>query len=158
MKMTFERGTALAAAALALLLIPTIGSDSQADAQRRHPAYLHALSDLRLARAYLDRLTPSERIDEDQRMAIREIDFAIQDIRKAAIDDGKDLRDHAPVDANIQPRNRFQKAHEALAAAMRDVDQEEDDPRVRDLKHRSMEHIRLANDTIRHIQERLHLM
>jgi hypothetical protein len=158
MKISLKNSTTLAALALAILLIPTISSQSEANGQRRHPAYLHALTDLRLARAYLDRLTPSERIDEDQRIAIREIDLAIHDIREAAIDDHKDLRDHAPVDAHIQPRNRFQKAHEALAAAMHDVDQEEDDPRVRGLKHRSMEHIRLANDTIRHIQERLHLL
>ncbi|HWF06792.1 MAG TPA: hypothetical protein VHA06_24090, partial [Candidatus Angelobacter sp.] len=47
------------------------------DEPGRHPAYLHSLADLRDARAHLDRLTPSDRIDREEEHAIREIDAAI---------------------------------------------------------------------------------
>ena len=42
-------------------------------------------------------LTAQEMRDFEQR-AIQEIDQAIQDIKRASIDDGKNLNDHPPVD------------------------------------------------------------
>jgi hypothetical protein len=158
MKTTTRLSTVLAAITLGALLVPTISRQSEAVAQGHHPAYLHALADLRLARAYLDRLTPSEHIDQEQVIAIREIDFAIKDIKEAAIDDGKDLREHPPIDARIEPRGRFQKAREALAAANHDVTQEEDDPHTRGLQRRSIDHIHQAEVAVKGIQERLHLL
>ena len=65
-----------------------------ADEPGRHPAYLHALTDLRHARAHLERGTWSGRMDREEDHAIAEIDAAIREIKQAAIDDGKDLNDH----------------------------------------------------------------
>jgi Asp-tRNA(Asn)/Glu-tRNA(Gln) amidotransferase A subunit family amidase len=126
----------------------------QAQAQREHPAYIHALSDLRLMRAYLDRLTPSERVDDESQQAIDEIDAAIHEIKIAAIEDGKDLRDHAFIDAHITPSNRFHKAREAGDAAWHDLDREEDNGFAHGLKRRAMDHIEKANHIVDHIVRR----
>jgi len=135
-----------------------IFSAQPSQAERDHPNYLHALSDLRLMRAYLDRLTPSERIDEASERAIAEIDAAIREVKQAAIDDGKDLRFHAPVDAHITPSNRFHKAREAGNAAWRDVNRDEDNGYANGLKHRALQHIEAANHIVdqilRHIESR----
>ncbi len=120
----------------------------------QHPAYLHALSDLRLMRAYLDRLTPDERLDDESVQAIAEIDAAISDIKSASIDDGKDLRDHMPIDARIVPTDRFHKALEAGNAAWNDVDQEEDNDFARGLKRRTLDHIEHAQHIVDHILHR----
>src|SRR5579859_5428022 len=67
-----------------------------APAPQAHPAYLHALSDLRAARAFLAR-PASVTVKWDENVAIREIDAAIAELKQAAIDDGKPLEDHPPV-------------------------------------------------------------
>jgi len=158
MKKTAKIGRILTAFAVAALLVTTTSKRSEVQAQERHPHYLRALSDLRLARGYLDRLTPSERIDQDQQSAVSEIEYAIGEIKRAAIDDGKDIRDHAPIDAHIEPRDRFRKAREALRAAMDDVNQAEDDVHTKGLQARAMDHIRKANKAIEDIQRRMHLL
>lgn len=122
-----------------------------ADEPGRHPAYLHALSDLRAARAHLDRLTPSEHVDDEQLRAIDEIDKAIKEIKDAAINDGKDLNDHFPVDEHMDRRGRFHRALELLDKAHEDVAHKEDDPSVRGLRDRSLRHIDEAHHIVEHI-------
>jgi hypothetical protein len=68
-----------------LVLIPKA---APAQVPGPHPAYLHALSDLRLARAYLDQIAWPP-VQRDEEHAIREIDAAIGEIKQASIDDGK---------------------------------------------------------------------
>jgi hypothetical protein len=134
----------------------TLGAmPSHAQEPGRHPAYLHALSDLRLMRAYLDRLTPSERIDAESQHAIDEIDAAIHGIKLASIDDGRDLRDHVAVDARITPANRFRKAREAGNTAWAGVNHAEDNDFARGLKHRALDHIESANHIVDHIIRRV---
>ncbi|MGA7833154.1 MAG: hypothetical protein WCA21_19535 [Terracidiphilus sp.] len=150
--MKFGKHLLFAALAAATLFIAT--SPSQAQEYGRHPAYLHALSDLRLMRAYLDKMTPSERIDDESQHAIDEIDAAIREIKEASIEDGKDLRDHAPIDAHITPSNRFRRAREAGAAALHDLDREEDNDFAHGLRHRAVDHIEKANHIVDHILHR----
>lgn len=77
------------AALAAMLFAPVYSSVTAAPAAgREHPAYLHALSDLRDARAHLERPGGGER-KEQERKAIEEIDAAIFEIKKASIEDGK---------------------------------------------------------------------
>jgi hypothetical protein len=145
--------------AFALCLTFVIGTvPSQAQGFGNHPAYLHALSDLRLMRAYLDRLTPSERVDDESAHAIDEIDAAIREIKEASIDDHKNLRDHMPIDARITPSNRFHRAREAGNAAWHDLDREEDNDFARGLKHRAMDHVEKANHIVDHIVHRFDAM
>src|SRR5271168_931014 len=98
-----------------------------ADEPGSHPAYLHALTDLRHARAHLERVTPSDRIDREEEHAIAEIDKAIAEIKRAAIDDGKDLNDHPPVDSHLGHAGRYHRALELLDKAHRDISEREDD-------------------------------
>jgi hypothetical protein len=114
-----------------------------------HPAYLHALSSLRLARAFLQR--PSNIVIRwDENRAIREIDAAIREIREAAIDDGKNIDDHPPVDRPTWG-GRLQRALEMVVQARDEVSRDEDSPsgRVHRLRARSLEHIGNAERAIR---------
>src|SRR5271170_956642 len=67
-----------------------------ADNPGKHPAYLHALSDLRDARAHLEHFS-GDPVDQQEEHAIVEIDKAINEIKHAAIMDGKDIQDHMPI-------------------------------------------------------------
>lgn len=105
-----------------------------------HPYYLHALSDLRAARWFLYHQPGDLRVYADEDVAIREIDAAIGELKRAAIDDGKSLEDHPNVDVR-EHGSRLLKAIETLRKAHADVDHEEDNPEARGLKHRILEHI-----------------
>jgi hypothetical protein len=122
-----------------------------ADQPGKHPAYLHALTDLRNARAHLDRLTPSDRMDDEEQHAIAEIDKALGEIKRAAIDDGKDLNDHPPLDAHMGHRGRYHRALELLDKAHNDIAREEDDPSVRGLRNRAVEHFDEARRIVSHL-------
>jgi hypothetical protein len=123
---------------------------SQLDHRGKHPYYLHALSDLRDARGFLDKLGSDDTVDNDSMQAIRQIDAAIEEIKRASIDDGKDLHDHPPIDAHLKRTDRFHKAIELLDKAHNDVNQEEDDPAARGLKARSLKHIDDAHHDVDH--------
>jgi hypothetical protein len=124
---------------------------SFADEPGRHPAYLHALTDLRHARAHLENPAATHHMDKEEEHAIEEIDKAIEEIRHAAIDDGKDLRDHPPVDARMDRVGRFHRALELLDKAHNDIAREEDDPSVRGLRNRAIHHIDEAHRIVDHL-------
>src|ERR1700722_3153699 len=85
-----------------------------------HPAYLHAVSDLRYARALLFRPDWGP-VMRDQRAAVDEIDHAIAEAKRAAIDEGKNPDDHPPIDRGLGWEGRFRKAVELLNSAERDL-------------------------------------
>jgi hypothetical protein len=89
-----------------------------------HPAYLHAISDLRYARALLYRPDWGA-VMHDQRAAVEEIDHAIGEAKRAAIDDGKNPDEHPPIDRGLGWEGRFRKAMELLDSAERDLGQAE---------------------------------
>jgi hypothetical protein len=105
-----------------------------------HPHYVHALSDLRAARWFLYRQPGDARVFADEDFSIREIDAAIGELKRAAIDDGKNLEVHPKADVH-EHGSRLLKAVETLRKAHADVDQEEDNPQLQGLKHRILEHI-----------------
>jgi len=106
----------------------------------KHPGYLHALTDLRTARWFLYHQPGDSKVSGDEDVAITEIDKAIGELKKASIDDGKDLNDHPKVDVK-EHGSRLLKSIETLKAARHDIEQEEDNPEARDLRHRAFEHI-----------------
>jgi hypothetical protein len=114
-----------------------------------HPFYLHALSDLRLARAYLER-PGNGGTERNEDRAIDEIDGAINEIKHASIDDGKDIHDHDPVDTTLPWTGRFQKSLDLLNKTYHDCSREEDDPGTRGLQRRILGHI----DAARHFVHR----
>jgi hypothetical protein len=124
---------------LLFLFLAAMASVASADNPGRHPSYLHALSDLRDARAHLDKIGADDRINDEEQHAIDEID------------DGKDIHDHARVDLHMPRRGRVRKALELLDRAHHDVAQEEDDPNTRGLQERALRHIDDAHHTVEHI-------
>src|ERR1700728_3864530 len=96
--------------ALFLALSP---NNASAQAQKRHPAYLHALADLRDARANLEHSDHGELLNEEKE-AMHHIDSAINEIRKASIDDGKDVNDHPRFDVRLDSHSRLRHTLELL--------------------------------------------
>ncbi len=80
----------------------------------------------------------------DERGAVGAIDRAIRDIRAAAIDDGKNLRDHPPVDTREPWAGRIGKALVELRAARDDVSSEEDNAFASGLRARGLKNIDVA--------------
>ena len=121
-----------------------------------HPAYLHALTDLRTARGYLRR-PAGAMVKWDENRAIREIDAAINEIKHAAIDDGKPLSDHPMIDVHLGHRDRLRKAEEMLHQAAADIEQREDNAWAQGLRGRALGHIRQAEHAVHEaMQDRGH--
>ena len=121
-----------------------------------HPAYLHALSDLRAARHYLHDNWAWGPVKHDDEEAIREIDAAIDEIKRAAIDDGKGLNDPFPIDTGLSPRGRFHKANELLWKAHNDLARAEDVPESRGLRNRAIVHVDRAHDLVDNAERTAH--
>jgi hypothetical protein len=111
----------------------------------KHPGYMHALSDLRAARWLLYHQPGDPKVYAGEDVAISEVDAAIAEIKKASIDDGKNLNDHPALDVK-EHGSRLLRATETLHRAKDDVDSEEDNPEARGLRHRAEEHIQRAID------------
>jgi hypothetical protein len=107
-----------------------------------HPAYLHALSDLRHARALIEsRGADNGKMFRDEELAVGEIDAAIREIKAAAIDDGKNLEDHPPIDVALDRKGKLHKALELLRKTHGDLSREEDNKEVRGLRDRALKHV-----------------
>ncbi len=118
-----------------------------ADAQGRHPAYLHALTDLRAARALLNHHDGGE-LRHEEKEAIHQISDAIDDIKKAAVEDGKDIDEHPPVDARLDYPGRLHRAMELLNKAHQDIEREEDNRFAQGLQQRAFDHIEKARHEV----------
>ena len=121
-----------------------------------HPAYLHALSDLRAARHYLHDGWAWEPVRKDDNAAIREIDAAINEIKRAAIDDGKGDNDPFPIDTHVSPHDRFRKANELLYSAHNDLAKAEDVPESRGLRDRALMHVDKAHNVVDNAEKTAH--
>lgn len=134
---------ALFLAAFALLSLPLA---AQADEPGRHPAYLHALSDMRTAYWLINhRETRDPVANANERRALGEIRAAYQEIRRASIDDGKDVDMQPPADMTWGDHGgRLHRALDLLRDADNDAHHEEDDPTTRGLQHRAVQHINAA--------------
>jgi hypothetical protein len=138
----------LAFAAVLMSLAFTMSASAD-PAAYGHPAYLRALSDLRDARAHLER-PDGGALHQQEKDAIKEIDKAIGEIKAASIDDGKNLADHPPIDARLPWTGRLHKALDLLDKAHNDVAHAEDDPAAQGLQLRALEHIDKAHH---HVEE-----
>jgi hypothetical protein len=116
-------------------------------AQNRHPAYVRALADLRSARAHLQGADHGDMRKAEQE-AITQIDQAMDEIRRASVDDGKGPNDHAPIDTKMDPGTRLHHAMELLDRAGRDIAESEDNQSAKDLQQRAYEHIRKAKEEV----------
>ena len=138
----FSIGAAMAC--LIMAAAPTVASAHD------HPAYLHALSDLRDARAHLEHRTGDSHKNWDEGKAIHEIDEAIREIKEAAIWDNKDINDHVKIDLKFEWGGRLRKANELLHKAEHDVMEDQDRGFARGMQERAIHHI---HEAIRHTEE-----
>jgi hypothetical protein len=121
---------------------------ARADQPGKHPAYLHALTDLRTARAHIEKRGGDAEMKWDEQTAIREIDAAIGEIKKASIDDGKNLNDHPPVDEKKDRAGRLHRALELLRKAKKDIREKEDNNFAEGLRDRAAGHIEAAENFV----------
>lgn len=128
---------------LSVAAVAALGTTAWADMPGKHPGYLHSLTDLRTARWLLSHQPGDVKVYGDEDVAITEINAAIGDIKRASIDDGKDLNDHPNVDVR-EHGSRLLRSIETLKRARNDIAKEEDNPEVRELRHRAVEHIERA--------------
>ena len=136
-------------AALALAASLTALSACAADLPGKHPAYLHALTDLRAARWNLEHRPGDAAVSAQEDVAIVETDRAIHEAKVAAIEDGKNIEDHPAEDAHLDRPGRLHHALELLRKAKDDVAREEDNPESRNLRNRIVEHVDLALEATR---------
>jgi hypothetical protein len=115
-----------------------------------HPAYLHALTDLRDARWNLEHRPGSAAVSAQEDVAIVEIDRAINEANAAAIEDGKNIYQHPPEDARLDSRGRLHHAEELLHKARSDVAQGEANPQAVELRNRVIGHIDIAIQATQH--------
>jgi hypothetical protein len=131
----------LPSAALALLALLFLAPVPAAQAQG--PRYLHALSDLRSARAYLQYDTRPAWIGRRDR-AIEHIDRAINDVKTAAQDDGKNPWHTPPPQSGGSEGWPVQSAFKLLREARDDVSYGHDIPQNQGLRERMIENINKA--------------
>jgi hypothetical protein len=109
-----------------------------------HPAYLHALSNLRHALALIEAReahSGSAALKADEQEAVRDIDAAIKEIKTAAVDDGKSLKDHPPVDPKGNHKDNLVRAHGLLRESYEECNKAEGNASVRALRIKIVHHI-----------------
>jgi hypothetical protein len=123
-----------------MLAIPVA---AQAQWWQRHPKYLHAMSDLRMAYwliSHHEQNEPFARPEETH--ALKEIARAYQDLKDASIIDEKDINEQPPADMNFYDhRGRLHRALDLLHEARNDVSGEEEDPDARGFRHGALRDI-----------------
>jgi hypothetical protein len=130
-------------AVLCVCIFGTMGvkAAGRADGFGTHPYYLHALSDLRAARWMIEHRPGNWVQTQDEIEAVRRIDRAIGEIRKASIEDGKNPEDHPPVDELSDHAGRLHKALDFLRKARQDISHDEDNVFAQGLQARAYGHI-----------------
>ncbi len=119
-----------------------------AAAQFRHPAYLHARSDLRRA-TLLMRVPEEPNVSRDMAVAADFTERAIHELDVAAIYDRKDIDEHPPIDTHLGRGGRFREIIRLLESARHDIEHEEDNPRAREWRNRAFRNIDDAMALIR---------
>ena len=127
--------------ALLLVMLLLVGCVAQPP---KHPAYVHALSDLREARWMLEHRPGEAAVSAHESEAIGEIDRAIQELTSAAINDGKNLHSHPAADLPADNRGRLHKAADLLRKVRSDTYREEDNPSAVGLRDRALGHVDAA--------------
>ena len=143
MRLAFIAGTAF------LLFITTSCKPTVKVERNEHPYYLHALSDLRAARWMIEHRPGNWEQTNDEIEAVRQIDAAIAEIKKAAIDDGKNLADHPSVDEQNQHNGRLHVSVDYLKKARQDISQDEDNRFAQGLQERAFLHIDAAISSVK---------
>ncbi|HMD47647.1 MAG TPA: hypothetical protein VKG79_01060 [Bryobacteraceae bacterium] len=120
----------------AALAIPSVFGDVPG----RHPAYLHARTDLRRAERLM--AWPEFRnVRHELDQSANHVREAIREIDAAARWDRKDLQDNPRLDTYPGRVDRFRAIAQFLYSAKRDIEREEDNPPARAWRDRAIHHI-----------------
>jgi hypothetical protein len=125
---------------LGIMMVAALQGLVNADTPGRHPAYLHARSDLRRAQLLM-RVREEPNVTRRLVEADHAVEAAIAEIDRAAVIDRKDIEDHPHVDAFPDRRRRFGRIVELLRSARRDLAKEEDNGRARGWRDAAFHHI-----------------
>jgi len=121
--------------ASAVVLALVVSATAKA-APSRYGSYESALSQLRMARAYIEHPDSGE-LHDQEKSAIAEMDAAIHEL-ETVVNDGKSLADHPSLDSHLRWIPRLNKAAELLSKAHDNVQKENDSSGARE---RALEHI-----------------
>jgi hypothetical protein len=135
------RQAVAAIATITLLVGCAVAPPPPPPAPPHHPAYLHALSDLRAARWLIEHRPGDWQQSVDEVESVHRIDAAINEIKHAAIDDGKNIADHPRVDERNDHRGRIHEAIDYLRKARADISSGEDNAFANGLRDRAIQHI-----------------
>jgi hypothetical protein len=128
----------------AALLLAAALPYAHADMPGKHPAYLHALSDLREARGSLAHKNGNDAVSQQEDKAIAEIDYAAQAIKRIAAADDKGLYNKPHEDASFDHPGRLHHAEDLLQKAKSDLAQREDNEEAKKLQRHAVEHVQAA--------------
>jgi hypothetical protein len=134
------------------LMIPAA---MNADTPGRHPAYLHARSDLRVSQQLM-RVREEPNVTRPLAEASREVEAAIREIDRAAVLDHKDMDDHPRIDSSLNRHDRFAKIVALLRSARVDMGREEDNGRARGWRDAAYMHIDAALEHVHRAARDLH--
>ena len=128
---------------------------AEAPRPERHPGYQHAITDLQAARDAIDRRRPEDgRILRDEQVMHDELSAALGDLRRAAELDGK-FGPLPPPDVDRLPEGRLRAAVVLMRRAQADIARPEDNPNVRYLQQRALDHLGAALDAAARIDRQL---
>jgi len=116
-------------------------------AQAQEPHYLQALSSLRTARDYIQ-FDHREGFGRQRHDAVDEINKAIDEIKHAAWDDGKNTQFAPPAQGVTDPWAPLHEAINHLDSAMEHTKQGVDRPENQGLRERAVQHIWAAHQII----------
>ena len=114
---------------------------ASADIIGGHPAFLHALSDLRSARWHLEHRGGSPALQNADNLVIQSIDHCIDEIKKAALDDGKNINKLPGEDVGKDREGHVHRARELLQKAKSDITEREDNTFANGLRDRAVHDI-----------------
>jgi hypothetical protein len=141
----------LASAALAVLSLAIFAQPAQA----QQPQYLHALSNLRMARAWLKAMDGNPSFSDRRHETIEEINHAIDEIKKACRDDGKNDSWTPPPQSPARP-DPYITAYHLLIDAHNNVSAGVDQPQSMGQQAKALHHIDQARDNVHEIVDRAH--
>jgi hypothetical protein len=109
----------------------------------QHPAYVHAMSNLRTAAWLIEHHDPQDPgQNADESGAIQEIRTAYEELKQAAAWDGKNANEQPPPGMAFGDHSgRLHRAYELLSEAHAQLNGEEDNPAVLDLRRRANVHV-----------------
>jgi hypothetical protein len=140
---------------MAILMVFAMGTFASAQGwpegwrEQEHPHYKKALADLRDARGILMSIHVEGRGRDQLQAILNDVNATMDEIRQAAIDDGRSPDDYAQPDPSWDRHGRLQHASELLDRAHDDIAfARENNPYARTLKNRADGHLNEARHRI----------